>query len=204
MSEGGVNFNKDVGTANVNTGDGQMNTGSGDMAETIDKSQHSTTETHVAGDMHGDIKGGDNIQAGQINEIVEYVDQLETAFNEAVKEDAQPEAEQSEIEPRAIPAAEEQTAPVIVPFEEFDVESIDAEKPEPQMVFSAVRSMAEAETVEPEKAESVFSRFKTMAVNAGPKVGKALLAGSIAFAKGTVKQHPLCIGIQASLESFQE
>ena len=172
--------------------------------QSIDKSQSSTTETHVAGDMHGDVKGGDNIQGGQtVDEAVEYVDNLEAEFNKAVAENET--RDPASIEARDIPTKEEVDA-VITPFEEFDVESIDAENPDPPQVFSAMRSMAAAppESVEPEKSEGLFSRFKTMATKAGPKVGKALLAGSIAFAKGTVKQHPMYAGIQAGLESFQE
>ena len=148
------------------------------------------------GSIEGDVDQTYNEAA---NEVVEYVDNLEAEFNKAVAE------ESGDVAPREIPAKEEVDA-VITPFEEFDVESIDADNPDPPQVFSAMRSMAAApsEAVAPEKAEGLFSRFKTMATKAGPKVGKALLAGSIAFAKGTVKQHPMYAGIQAGLESFQD
>ena len=87
MSDGGINFHGDVGK--VHTGEGDNVDGDKVMGDQ-DKSQHSTTETNVAGDMHGDIKGGDNIQGGQTNELAEYVDNLEAEFNKAV-------AEQNEI-----------------------------------------------------------------------------------------------------------
>ena len=148
------------------------------------------------GNIEGDVNQTYNEAA---NEVVEYVDNLEAEFNKAVAE------ESGDVAPREIPD-KEPVDTVITPFEEFDVESIDAENPDPPQVFSAMRSMAAAppEASDSEKAEGLFSRFKTMATKAGPKVGKALLAGSIAFAKGTVKQHPMYAGIQAGLESFQE
>ena len=193
----GNTFNQTNEAGSMGTQGQQGDAVAGDKIDgDVDKSQG---KTEIAGDMSGNIENT-NIQGGQtINEAVEYVDNLEAEFNKTVAE------ESGDVAPREIPD-KEPVDTVITPFEEFDVESIDAENPDPPQVFSAMRSMAAAppEASDPEKAEGLFSRFKTMATKAGPKVGKALLAGSIAFAKGTVKQHPMYAGIQAGLESFQE
>ena len=148
------------------------------------------------GNIEGDVNQTYNEAA---NEVVEYVDNLEAEFNKAVAE------ESGDVAPREIPD-KEPVDTVITPFEEFDVESIDAENPDPPQVFSAMRSMAAAppEAADPEKAEGLFSRFKTMATKAGPKVGKALLAGSVAALKATIKTHPLVAGVTTALEEFQE
>ena len=152
------------------------------------------------GNIEGDVNQTYNEAA---NEVVEYVDNLEAEFNKAVAENET--RDPASVEAREIPD-KEPVDTVITPFEEFDVESIDAENPDPPQVFSAMRSMAAAppEAADPEKAEGLFSRFKTMATKAGPKVGKALLAGSVAALKATIKTHPLVAGVTTALEEFQE
>ena len=220
MSEG-PQFNATSESGPISQG---MKVVQGDEVQGDKNVDESQGKTEIDGDMLGNIENTNTRVEGDLSEAVEYVDNLEAEFNKAVADELEA------IEASEIPSVGDRTEGVgegeqinggvdgltpvknaveetpIIPFEEFDVESIDAEDPDPPMVFSAMRSMAAAppEAADPVKAEGLFSRFKTMATKAGPKVGKALLAGSIAFAKGTVKQHPMYAGIQAGLESFQE
>ena len=197
----GNTFNQTNEAGSMGTQGQQGDAVAGDKIDgDVDKSQG---KTEIAGDMTGNIENT-NIQGGQtVNEAVEYVDNLEAEFNKAVAENET--RDPASVEAREIPD-KEPVDTVITPFEEFDVESIDAENPDPPQVFSAMRSMAAAppEAADPEKAEGLFSRFKTMATKAGPKVGKALLAGSVAALKATIKTHPLVAGVTTALEEFQE
>lgn len=160
---------------NNQSGDGAVNKQGmeiveGDKAETIDKSQHSTTETNVAGDMHGDIKGGDNIQGGVTNNAEQAVKDF---FDEMIAN-----APEQKVVPRAIPqpeatvetttdAAPEMTeelpAPVLIEdFESIEEVQFENDEDHPAAVYASFQSYSSAPPEEVPTEEEQKSLYQRM------------------------------------------
>ena len=189
MSGGGINFHGDVGK--VHTGEGDNVDGDKIMGD-ADKSQHSTTETNVAGDMHGDIKGGDNIQGGQ-----KTLQELTKDFYDEMAKNA-PELPESDVEPRAIPQASSEEEVVDTPVHDTvpddvlsELEELDFTENEdhPQMVYSAIQNYEASGTVPSEEEQKglfqrAFSCCKKYATSPEAKAIAETAAGAIEVVAG--------------------
>lgn len=187
-----ISFGTFEGTANIVDGD-QQTGGEQIKAETIenlDKSQTSHTETHVAGDMHGDIKGGDNIQGGAEITMEQAVEDL----FEKMKAEAGP----APIQPRAIPKPDvvsESAEPVEAPepvevdiqeFEELEIPDFEDGSDHPELVYSAMQAMPPS--APPEEQKSWFQRacscVKKYATSNETKAVLSTIAGGIEVVAG--------------------
>lgn len=177
---------------NEQSGDGAINKQAmeiveGDKAETIDKSQTSTTETHVdtgGGEFSGTIKGGDNIQGG--TQTIEQA--IKEAFDAMTAEaDAQgvPKWEPP-VEPRVIPSGLDMSTdgedkPVVFDdFESLDIPPIDDNSDHPQAVAYAMASYADKPVPSVEEQKTFFQRMASTVKKYGQSDVAKGLAGTAA------------------------
>jgi len=169
---GGVNFNKDVGTANVNTGDGAMNTGDGQMnvadeIGAVDNSQNMENTQNVdtgGGDFTGDFKGGDNVQGGQT-----IMQDVKAAFDAMIEEAGPVPTAPREIptnDPEPVAAAStELSDPVEVSIDELmalEPVEYDAGEDHPANVYASIAQVHESETLPSEEEQKgLFSRMSS-------------------------------------------
>lgn len=153
-----------------------------------DASQHSTTETHVAGDMHGDIKGGDNIQGGVVN-IEQAIKDLCDEMTKEAQAQGVPDWTPP-VEAREIPTQETDTPEEVVfdDFESLEIPEFTDNEDHPQAISYAVSNYAASAAPMPvEEQKSLFQRAmssvkKFATSDEAVSLGKLALSGMEATA----------------------
>ena len=192
----------------INTGGGEFSGDivSGDQTKIAgdnvegDKLQQTTTETHVAGDMHGDIKGGDIIQGDQ--EVTfetatqDLFDKLAANAPEIAEPRAIPDKEPVESPQQGDDSSVESEAPsvdAVVSDAELDAIDLNVEFNEnedhPKLVMASINKFAAAEN--PPSAEEqkglfarAYSSIKKYATSDDAKAALDFVAGGIEVAAG--------------------